>query len=525
MSEIMLQIPLSSSSLVKRATAAPPPSVLCRICERQIPPWWLEKHTDLCLPEHQAELEVQTAQESLTEHRRAIVKVLDALEARKSRSVTGDQAPLPRAEYKDLPIGPPTTSASSSSTSASPSPATGRSRDRSSGFGHAKGRSFTIRRPPVRIVELLLDLCDTALEISPPAIKEASSQTPGEFRTQSPKSESRMLQVKQWESPSTKTQEQEQGLVLLCSDTERVAKAKVEAVFRHRKIIEDAERIRIKFAVIVQEYIDEAMRKAAKIAAGRLSDSTEDGEEAEEIEDQTSSPSGATSDYPDRPHDAPSRLSHERREMLRRQEQDDKFLRTKKPAYVEHHDESDDDYLSSKKKSTIPSSSSRKHDSPRRDKSSRQVGPSREKQRPTKKFHDILKAAGDYIDKVRSKRSVSGPSDPFKLHKEKAPISLISGRTPDRRFSATNLRSPAEPFSPRPPSRRSSFQSLRSYTWSNSGSYGGTRAKRTIVVWKCQSIVCEGRTGANPHKDSGCCTWSGTRPDKKKCVSPVLLYC
>ncbi len=253
-----------------------PKPVLCRICERQIPPWWFEKHTELCLQEHRAEMDVQMAQENLTEHRHAIVKVLDALEARKSRQISDLTSP-PIAEYKGQPIGP--TSSTSSPGGASPTPT---SRDRSTGFGHSRSRSFAVRRPQARIVELLLDLCDTAMEISPPAIKESPAQGSGELRTQSPQSESRISQVLQWQSPGSNTVEQEQGLALLCSDTERVAKDKVEAVFRHRRIIEYSERIRIEFAVLVQDCIDEAIHKASRIAAG-LSDSTE-GEEIEEDE-------------------------------------------------------------------------------------------------------------------------------------------------------------------------------------------------------------------------------------------------
>ncbi|KAK3366882.1 hypothetical protein B0T24DRAFT_370913 [Lasiosphaeria ovina] len=273
---------LAESGLEDPSQVPPPLPVLCRICERQIPPWWFEKHTELCSQEHRAEMDVQMAQESLTEHRHAIVKVLDALEARRSRSTTGAQTILPVAEYKGMPIGPPTSTTSSPGTS-SPGPvsASGGSRERSSGFGHSRARSFAIRRPQARIVELLLDLCDTSIEISTPAIKE-TSQTPGEFRTSSPQSEGRIAQVMQWETPSTNTLEQEQGLALLCADTEKVAKSKVEAVFRHRKILEYAERIRIEFAIMVQECIDEAMRKAAQIVAGRLSDSTEGESEQED---------------------------------------------------------------------------------------------------------------------------------------------------------------------------------------------------------------------------------------------------
>ncbi|ODA76614.1 hypothetical protein RJ55_07885 [Drechmeria coniospora] len=249
----------------------PPPPVLCRICERQIPPWWFEKHTDLCLQEHRAEMDVQMAQENLTEHRHAIVKVLDALEARKSRSTSGEQSAGPMAEYKGMPIGPPP------STQSSPGTSLARPRDGTGGFGHSRGRSFAIRRPQARIVELLMDLCDTAIEISGPAIKESTSQqNDGEIRTQSPQSESRISQVLQWHSPSSNTLEQEQGLSLLCADTERAARAKVDAVFRHRRIIEYAERIRIELAMLVQDCIEEALRKAARVAAGQLSDSSEE---------------------------------------------------------------------------------------------------------------------------------------------------------------------------------------------------------------------------------------------------------
>lgn len=270
---------LAESSGEEAEQRDPPPPVLCRICERQIPSWWFEKHTDLCLQEHRAEMDVQMTQENLTEHRHAIVRVLDALEARRSRSLSGEQQTGPMAEYKGMPIGPPSSSAQSS-----PGTSLARSRDRTSGFGHSRARSFAVRRPQARIVELLMDLCDTAIEISTPAIKESSPQDDGEFRTQSPQSESRISQVIQWQSPSTNTLEQEQGLSLLCADTEKVARAKVDAVFRHHNIIEYAERIRVELAVLVQQCIDEAMRKAARIAAGRLSDSTED--ESEEIQEE-----------------------------------------------------------------------------------------------------------------------------------------------------------------------------------------------------------------------------------------------
>ncbi|KZF23739.1 kinase-like protein [Xylona heveae TC161] len=267
----------------------PPLPVLCRICERQITPWWFEKHSELCLQEHRAELEVQMAQEGLIEHRNAIVKVLDALEVHSNRSTPAEMpltATVP-AEYRGLPIGPSSTPSSSGPSSGAASPAVSgpRSRESStSGLGHARGRSFAIRRPLTRIVELLLDLCDTSIEINTPAIKDSKGLEIGEIRVQSPQSDSRISQVMQWQSPGTNTLEQEQGLAALCADTEVVARAKVDAVMRHRKILEYSERIRVEFTVLVQDCIDAAVRKAARIAAGQLSDSTDDGEDEEEEE-------------------------------------------------------------------------------------------------------------------------------------------------------------------------------------------------------------------------------------------------
>lgn len=272
-----------------------PTSVLCRICERQITSWWFEKHSELCLQEHRAEMDVQLAQDNLNEHRNSIVKVLDTLEARQNRPFLPDGSPGPQPEYKGLPIGPspsqsdPSSGAVSSASSTAGTPP--RSREQSlSGSGHGRGRSsFAVRRPLARVVELVLDLCDTALEINTPAIKESRTENGGALRTMSPQSESRISQVLQWQSPSTNTLEQEQGLAALAADTEHVSRAKVDTVIRHRKIVEYAERIRVEYMVLVDECITAALSKAERIASGQLTESSScpSDEEAEAAEEAT----------------------------------------------------------------------------------------------------------------------------------------------------------------------------------------------------------------------------------------------
>ena len=268
-----------------------PQPVLCRICERQITPWWFEKHTEGCTQEYRAESEVSLAQDALTEHRPAIVKVLDALdpESRQGRPVSGELViPLaPTAEYKGFPIGPTKASPLSSGSAGKGTPAgtPPHSRDSSvSGLGHSRGRSFAVRRPLSKIVTLLVDLCDTALDISMPSIKACEEGEEG-FRSQSPPSESRISQILNWQTPSVATSEHEQGLSALIADTENLVQAKVDAVLRHREILEYTERIRVEFNALVLDCIDAAIKKASSIKAGDISSSSDEEEEEEEDEE------------------------------------------------------------------------------------------------------------------------------------------------------------------------------------------------------------------------------------------------
>ena len=142
-----------------------------------------------------------------------------------------------------------------------------------------------MRRPLARIVELVLDLCDTALEINTPAVKDSARGQPAlEIRTQSPQSENRISQVLQWQSPTTGSSDHSEGLKLLCADTSKLARAKTDAVTRHRRVLEYSERLRVEFDLLVQECIEAAIIKAARITAGEDSSSEE-----EQIEDETPS--------------------------------------------------------------------------------------------------------------------------------------------------------------------------------------------------------------------------------------------
>ena len=268
----------------------PPLPIMCRICERQITPWWFEKHTEGCTQEYRAESEVSLAQDALTEHRPSIVNVLDALdpETRQGRPPASGETtvtPPAKAEYKGWPIGPSNNSSPATDSGRATPGMASRSRDSSvSGLGHSRSKSFAVRRPLSKIVTLLVDLCDTALDISTPAIKPTKEEEEGNFRSQSPQSESRISQVLGWQTPSVATSDEEHGLAALIKDTENLASAKVEAVLRHRQILEYSERIRVEFNNLVLDCIDAAIKKTSSIKAGQLSDSSSESDDDEEAE-------------------------------------------------------------------------------------------------------------------------------------------------------------------------------------------------------------------------------------------------
>ncbi|KAK9467850.1 hypothetical protein V1512DRAFT_260222 [Lipomyces arxii] len=220
--------------------------IMCRICERQIQPWWFERHSELCLVEHKAESDVQICQDALREHERHILKVLEQFEAQSNHGST--------VEYRGLPIAPSIHRTSSSSSNSSSSS----SHKLPMALQHLK--HLGKYKSPVRTLELLLDLCQISLAVNTPALRDNNPSSDGEggyqIRIHTPDSETRLKQVLSWQTPSNI---EEEGLALLCHDTERVAKAKIEAILRLGNTITYSEKIQRELSVLVQEVIEETV--------------------------------------------------------------------------------------------------------------------------------------------------------------------------------------------------------------------------------------------------------------------------
>jgi serine/threonine-protein kinase RIM15 len=247
-----------------------PQPVLCHICDREIQPWFFERHSELCFVTHEAESMVNECQDNLRDHRQVLEEFTnmfeDALHRKdwdfccEYRGVTIvqpiKQPPAPTPPHRSL-VQPHHPTFPQSPFRKRPDPS---------------------KQQSLRLLSLLEDLCNIALEISRPSIKDDDPNIPiEEMRLQSPTSESRMVQIIDWQSPTP----EEEGLALLCQDTLTLAQTKVDAVNRLRNVIIYAERIRQEINVKVEEMIQNVTDKA-KLASAEQSSDSEDYETSED---------------------------------------------------------------------------------------------------------------------------------------------------------------------------------------------------------------------------------------------------
>lgn len=221
----------------------PMPSPLtCNICDRQIQPWFFEKHTALCIVSHKAESEVQDCHDQLRDQRQLVTLALRELESSSSPVL-----------YKKIQIA-------GALQGASPKPSHGSNPGSPS---HAFGRPEKQRKLQIRVVELLLDYCDLAIDVNTPAIPEDDS---GDVfsRIQSPDSQARITQIQAWQQPAF----EDHSLTPLCSDIRGLVMAKLSAITRLHNTIHYSEKIRQEIDARVQDLIDEATERA--LAASEL---------------------------------------------------------------------------------------------------------------------------------------------------------------------------------------------------------------------------------------------------------------
>lgn len=298
---------LSDSILLAKDTVPAPPVELCRICERHVPKWWFERHCDICVVENTAETAVEQAQERLIEHRNIIASLISNIERQKEdinnrntppsteriADITGTLSlenskpiyrglELPYPDRPSTPDSPP----NSPGLSALAQRALFKSFNRSGsdiGSTSASGTSSpnSGKRSSRKILELLAELCEMAMEIKIPEVKYERTQQDEvvdediadglHIRTVSPVSETRIHQVLDW---GNITASDDPALNLLLEDTAKLTREKVESVIRMSSILVYGEKVRLEVEHFVQMTISDTVDKTiAQTEADQLLDS------------------------------------------------------------------------------------------------------------------------------------------------------------------------------------------------------------------------------------------------------------
>jgi serine/threonine protein kinase len=236
-------------------------ALLCRICERDVPAWFFEKHSEICNEVHRLEMEIGECNETLAELRR-VVKGLD-------RSVEGldEAADTDAPEYRGVALTTPPPS------SEPPSALEAVNRSISPRHPHAAN----VRKQHLRALEAFAEVLKVAISISTPAVKEDTAEQPIERqRLLSPDSEGKVVQVRAWKRPVI----EDAALEMLAGDIESATRSKLSAVNRMLNTIIYVETVRQEWEARV-----EAALAAASSSGGSTGSPEEDVEELEELAD------------------------------------------------------------------------------------------------------------------------------------------------------------------------------------------------------------------------------------------------
>lgn len=196
--------------------------LLCRICERDVPTWFFERHNETCIGTHRLESDISETNERLADLIRAAESFKSSIE---------NHTPPSSLEYRGKVM-------LSSSPSGSPSGGNEVSLRKTT----EKPQHIIVRRLQISLLDNLLSHIDRAIRISTPSPAEEAAMAASDDRLQllSPASESLLAEVLGWTKPAT----EDPALGQMIEDANCCVREKIESVNRMRNTILYAERVR-----------------------------------------------------------------------------------------------------------------------------------------------------------------------------------------------------------------------------------------------------------------------------------------
>lgn len=221
------QLPLDQQAILSTEP------LLCRICERDIPTWFFEKHSEICNEIHRLEMEITENNEGLVDLRKNVREMITQLEE-------GPEG----CEYNGVALSTPPVSLEP--------PSALEAASRSLALPHPNQAS--IRKAHLRALHTVADILRTASTISTPATKDDSDPIERQ-RLLSPESESKIVQIRNWKVPTLHNEDL--ALEMLFSDVDAIIKRKLSSVNRMLNTIVYVETVRMEWETRVEAALDE----------------------------------------------------------------------------------------------------------------------------------------------------------------------------------------------------------------------------------------------------------------------------
>lgn len=212
------------------------PPVLCNICERWIFPSFFEQHSVLCAEINRAEMDVQIRNDQLREMKTQIQTLYDQLMAIEGEPNTKDSDASIMANTFVRETALDATSFPSAFDS-SPEPKSSNDMDLQ-------------KANNIAVFKELIEILDVALTISTPG-EDSASESISANPIQSPLSESKIVQVLYWRSPTL----EDISLSTLVTDVENLVKGKVDVVNRMRDRVAYNEQVRLEYQELMKQEV------------------------------------------------------------------------------------------------------------------------------------------------------------------------------------------------------------------------------------------------------------------------------
>lgn len=286
---------LNELGILNEESMPQPKLILCRICEQQVPVWFIERHSELCLVEHRYSEELQNCHDLVSEQRDLILQISEALWRQQQSQQATLLPPPPQHQPQLLQLTPvlprtlphhlPLAQHASLSQSASPlsqSPMSSTSsliHKTSSNIGDYKGiplpvvsssdlsprivpqssnrnnpifqSMFHSKKFPFGILRRIVELCDEALQIN------AVDQSFADGAQLSPNTEEAIKFVMNWKVFETN----DLAIKAMVEDTQRLTRDKIEMLSRQLSFLQFLKRIKTEVDELVLSTVRETVSK------------------------------------------------------------------------------------------------------------------------------------------------------------------------------------------------------------------------------------------------------------------------